>query len=143
MEKTSVKELNTFLKGEYMAVDGYQGYIDKVEDEKIKGELEKIKQDHEKHTERISQQIEKLGGQPIQGVGMMGKMAEMVSGVKNMTKDDTNSILEAAYHGEGQGIKMAEEVIKGDLDEKSNQMISEILDTDREHLDTLESLKNG
>jgi bacterioferritin (cytochrome b1) len=73
MDKTSINELNALLKGEHMAIDGYEKYIQNVNDPNIKGELQKIQQEHKMHAIKISERIQSLGGRPVDGVGVMGK----------------------------------------------------------------------
>lgn len=142
MKNTSINELNALLKGEYMAVDGYERYIRKVEDPNVKNELQKIQQEHKNHAIKIAQRIQDLGGKPAAGVGIAGKTAEVVSAVKDIGLKGTTSILVDAYNGEDKGIKMATEVVKGDLDSQSAAMVKEMLDDDRTHLTTLNSLIN-
>jgi len=139
MNKTTIKELNTLLKGEFMAVDGYGKYIQKLkgEDSNIVQEFQDIQSDHRKHIEKISQRVQDLGGKPVKNTGMMGKMAEMYSSMKNMRKDKIEEVTKLAYEGENKGIKMAKEISKGDLDSGSATLINEILSQDQKHLNTL------
>jgi rubrerythrin len=53
MDKTSINELNALLKGEHMAIDGYEKYIQNVNDPNIKGELQKIQQEHKMHAANV------------------------------------------------------------------------------------------
>lgn len=140
MKRSTINELNAFLKGEHMAIDAYEKYLRKINTPYIKSEFEQIKDDHEHHAVLLSERIELLGGKPARGVGFTGKVAEVMSSVKGIGKTDEKFIIKDAYHGEDLGIEMAEEIIKGDLDEKSNKLIDEILEKDRNHLDTLKSL---
>lgn len=140
MKKSTVNELNAFLKGEHMAIDAYEKYLEKINTPYIKSEFEQIRKDHERHAVLLSERIELIGGKPVNGVGFTGKIAEVMSSVKGIGKTDEKFIIKDAYHGENMGIEMAEEIIKGDLDEKSNKLIGEILEKDRSHLDTLKNL---
>lgn len=140
MKNKSIKELNTFLKGEHMGIDAYEKFINKVDDENIKNQLQDIQKDHRKHAEKIAERIQDLGGKAKNGVGLTGKIAEAASNIKNIGKKDDISILKQAYDGEDLGIKMATEVVKGDLDNDSAKLIRDILSEDRNHLDKLNSL---
>lgn len=138
-----VKELNSLLKGEYMAIEGYERFIQNLEDEEIKTELQRIQKDHKQHAILIAERIQNLGGRPVDGIGIMGEMAQAVDSIKNLPKQkDTRFILHDAYEGEQKGIQMAEEIAKGDLDKESEDLIKKILKEDRKHIKTLEKLLN-
>jgi bacterioferritin len=142
MDKTSVNELNAFLKGEHMAIDSYERYIEKIKDTNIKEELQNIQKDHKLHATIIGERILNLGGHPVNGVGLTGKVAEVASVVKDIGLKGTTAILKEVKNGEDNGIKMAQEIVKGDLDNDSMTMINSILDDDRQHLSMLDNIIN-
>lgn len=134
----SVTELNAFLKGEYMAIDSYEHFIRSASDRNVKDLLQNIQKDHKRHAIDISERIKEIGGDPVTGVGLSGKFAETISSIKHIRHNDDTSILEDALSGETQGIKMADEIVKGDLDFESASLVSKILETDKRHLSMLE-----
>lgn len=141
MDKKVVKELNAYLKGEYMAIKAYDGFMERVKDPDMKEKLYNIQKDHKKHAARVSERISSLGGKPVKGPGFMGKMTD----VKNMIKrnsNDTRFILKDAGRGENRGIQMAEEIVKGDLDPESLKLIKDILNEDRSHIGKLSDFTN-
>jgi bacterioferritin len=140
MNNTNVKELNALLKGEYMAVDAYENYIQTIADSEVRDELQKIQQDHKLHSIMIAERIQSLGGKPVNGIGIAGKVAETINNIKHRGIKDPVNILKNAYDGEDQGIKMATEIVKGDLDSESSELIKDILNGDREHLNSLNNL---
>jgi bacterioferritin len=136
MNKDVVRELNAYLKGEHMAVKAYGHYIERIKDEKMKQELMDIQSDHRQHADKVADRIRQLGGKPAKGPGMMGMMSE----VKNLLKknsDDTQFILKDAGKGEYRGIKMAGEIVKGDLDPESLNLVKSLLEEDRSHVSKL------
>jgi bacterioferritin (cytochrome b1) len=137
--ETSIEELNTYLKGEFMAIDSYQKYIKKLHDPKAKEDMQNILDDHRRHAEMISERIEQLGGKPAKSVGLDGKMGELMNSIKNIPNRSDEDICREACYWEEKGSKMAMETVKGDLDHLSNTMIREIYSTDMNHLDTLRS----
>lgn len=140
---SSVQELNTLLKGEYMAIHGYESYIQNIEDQKIKTQLQEIQKDHKQHAIMIAERIQNMGSRPVEGVGVMGTMAQTIDSLKNLpNQKDTRFILHDAYEGEQKGIQMAEEIAKGDLDKESEKLIKNILKEDRKHLEVLKKLLN-
>jgi bacterioferritin (cytochrome b1) len=137
--QTSIEELNTYLKGEYMAIDSYEKYIKKIHDTQTKAEMQNILEDHKQHAEMISDRIEHLGGKPAKSLGLDGKVGQFMNSIKNIAKRSDEEICREACYWEEKGSKMAMEVVKGDLDHLSNSMISEIYSTDMNHLDKLRS----
>jgi bacterioferritin len=142
MENKSINELNAFLKGEYMAIESYENFIKKANSPNVKAELQRIQQEHKHHAERISERIQNLGGRPVNGLDVKGKIAEAVSTLKNIgNKTDTDIIFEA-YRGEDMGIRIGSETVRGDLDNESMSLIGNIINQDKTHLDTLRNLSN-
>lgn len=140
MENTSIKELNALLKGEHMAIHGYERYMENTNDPNIKSELQKIQIDHKQHAIRLAERIQNLGGRPCSDVGVAGEIGQIMSSIKDFRNRDTKSIVNQAYMGEKNGIKMADELVKGDLDEQSRTLVNDILNVDRTHLSTLDGL---
>jgi rubrerythrin len=132
-------EVKAYLKGEYMAIDSYEQLIQRVQDNQLKSQFQNIQQDHKRHAIKVAQRIQNLGARPVGGVGLTGKISEAISSVKYIGKDD-NFLLHAAFNGEDKGIQMAEEVVKGDLDKHSTELVSDLLNEDRGHLNNLENL---
>lgn len=142
MNNTSINELNTILKGEYMAIQGYENYMEKVQDPNVKSELQRIQIDHKQNSIRIAERIQNLGGRPSSDVGVAGEIGQIFSSLRGMNKKDTKCIINQAYKGERNGIKMANEIVKGDLDPQSMTLINDILEVDKSHLAALDTLIN-
>jgi len=140
MENVVTQELNVLLKGEFMAMESFDKFILHIPDENAKNELKKIQQNHKRHSDQITERIQTLGGKPSKGVGMTGKVAEIISNIKDVTKTDPIFYLQEAYSGEDKGIKMAREIVKGDLDSESMNLVNQILNEDNSHLGTLNGL---
>lgn len=134
-----VKELNAFLKGQYMGIHAYEHYIQKTTDPDIKKLFQYIQQDHKQHAQQVAERIQNLGGTPVDDEGFVGSIQNFFS---QFTIPDTiTGMLEGAIKGEGYyGIQVSEEIVKGDLDPESRQLIEGILDKDREHVRLLQSL---
>lgn len=139
MKDTVVKELNTFLEGNYMAIQTYDKYINHVEDARLKKILQEIQQDHKKHAMVIAERIQNLGGMPAKDAGLKGNMAQMMKNLQGTTKDDP-SIIKDALVGEERGIKMSQELLEGDLDPESLRIVEEVLARDEEHVKMLREL---
>lgn len=142
MENATINELNAFLKGEYMAIDSYNDFIQKAADPKVKAEFQRIQQEHKLHAIQISERIQNLGGRPATGLDIKGKIAEKVSNIKNSRLKNDVDILVQAYDGENMGINIATEIVKGDLDNESMNLIGNIISQDKTHLVDLNDLTN-
>ena len=140
---TVIKELNTILKGEQMAVDSYSRFMEELEDERVKNEFRQIQQDHKDHVERLYRRIQELGGTPDTDTGFAGVMADIKMAVQGLKRDSAEDVLRRAYEGENKGISMVEEIKKGDLDEKSLGIVNSILAEDYDHLNKMASMLSG
>ena len=137
MTNNVTKELNTFLKGNFMAVHAYENYIQHIDDGEMKRVLQIIQQNHKKHAMLIAERIQNLDGVPVEDVGMMGNVAELLSKAKGSTKDP-NSILKDALVGEHRGIEKSKELLNGVLDPESLKVVTHILNADQKHIDLLD-----
>ncbi len=133
---TAIKELNTVLKGELMAAESYEMFISNVDDQRIKEHFERFRADHKEHAELLSERISSLGADPDKGTGIPGMFSQLKLEIETNGKD-SGDVLRRAYYGEDKGVKKAEEIVKGDLDAESADLISNILSKDREHLNTM------
>ena len=139
MSDRVIKELNTFLKGNYMAIHAYDQYIHHIKEIKVKQIFQEIQKDHKQHAMLIAERIQNLEGIPVKDVGFMGKTAELMTTIKGSTSE-IDSILKDALTGEHRGIKKSKELLNGDLDPESLAIVESILNVDQQHVDLLDSL---
>lgn len=139
MRNDVIKELNTFLEGNYMAIHAYEKYIHHIDDVKIKQVFQEIQQNHKQHATMIAERIQNLGGIPVDDVGLMGNIAELLNSLKGSTKDPAH-ILKDALVGEHRGIEKSKELLNDDLDPESLTLVKHILDADEQHVDLLDKL---
>ena len=140
MDKTTVtKELNTVLKGEQMAVEAYEKFISAVDDEKIRESFQQIQLNHKDNAGQLAERIRNLGAIPDYSTGISGVFANMMLGAETNGKNSAD-ILKRAYDGEDKGIAAAEEVVRGDLDDISMELVKNILSRDHNHLKSMLTL---
>ncbi|MBU8908791.1 DUF2383 domain-containing protein [Desertibacillus haloalkaliphilus] len=139
MKNHVVDELNKFLEGNFMAIHAYENYIHHIDDQSVKEILQKLQQEHKHHATMIAERIQDLGGVPVDHVGFGGTIAEFVVNLKGATTDRT-SILKDALVGESRGIKKSKELLNGDLDPQSLELVKNILNNDQQHLELLDQL---
>lgn len=134
-----IKELNAFLKGEYMAIHSYEHYIQKATDPNLKSELQRIQQEHKEHAATTAERIQNLGGKAVDDNGMMLSIREGMLKLKGIP-ETTEDIIKSAIDGQEKGIIMTEKIVRGDLDEESRKIVEANLNEDREHIDQLNKL---
>lgn len=135
-----IETLNDLLQGENMAVDAFNIYIDRVEDENIKKAFQEVQNQHRENMSVLANHIQDLGYEPKEKLGFKGVMADFMINMNLALGKDSSDILNKAIEGEMKGIKMAEEVSRGNLDEESREIVSQVLQDDRSSLAKLQRL---
>ena len=136
----TIKVLNELLQGEYMAVDSFNNFISRLDDEKVINCFKEVQKQHRENIDKLASYIQDMGGQPDENLGVKGKMGEMMLNMELGSKADTNAVIEKAIEGETKGVNMAEKLLRGDLDHKSRDIAGEILEKDRKSIDKLKRL---
>ncbi|MBA3456285.1 MAG: DUF2383 domain-containing protein [Deltaproteobacteria bacterium] len=114
--KSSVEQLNSFLRGEMSAVETYQMALDKVDDiSTARDELLVNLKSHQDRVMMLQEAIIAAGGEPASGSGPWGVFAKVVEGgAKVLGKKAAIAALE---EGEDHGLKD----YKADADELEPQ----------------------
>ena len=106
--KETIKVLNQLLQGEYMALESFNLFISRMDDENIKDELLQIQKEHRNNIETLSNYILDVGGKPEENTGMKGKMGDMMLSNQLGPTSDANEVIEKAIDGETKGINKTE-----------------------------------
>lgn len=138
MDEPNVKTLNELLKGEHMAIQAYETVMPYLKEETRK-QISDMLKDHKQHALELANRITALGGIPEESTGMAGAMSQTKLKIESMVRDE-KSMLRKLYDGEDQGIAAVENIIKGDLDSTSREMVDKILRTDHDHLKKLQQM---
>ena len=139
--KETISSLNQLLQGEYMAIESFNNFISKVEDDNnVKKTFQEIQKQHRQNINILADYIQDLGGRPHENLGMKGTMADMKVSMGLGLKADADEIIKKALEGETRGVNMAEKVLRGNLDNKSRDLAGEILQKDRSSIDKLNGL---
>lgn len=140
MSKDVIKELNAFLKGQYMGIHAYENLIQHEKDMQVRNTLQKIQQDHKLHAALVAERIQNIGGRPVDDEGIIGTVQEIFSKISIANKN-TQEILKSALKGEDlYGIHFSSKMVEGDLDDESNKLIQGIISEDQKHVDELNNL---
>ena len=84
--ETTVKTLNSFLRGEISAIETYRQAIDKVQQPPIRAQLQESLRSHESRV-NVLNRIEQLGGEPAVKSGPWGAFAKLVEGGASLLGD--------------------------------------------------------
>jgi len=141
--KTSFEALNTILKGEHMAIQQYQAYIDTLTDSPLRNHLTAILTDHKEHATRIAYYIQTNGGQVEEGSGFAGLMAEWKTRLSNMKYTEPTEMLERLYDGEDKGLARAVQFSEQYLNSAEKEVLNPIFSDEHDHLKQLQNLREG
>lgn len=136
----TIKSLNELLQGEYMAVDSFNNFISRLEDENAKKTFQEVQKQHRENIDKLASYIQDIEGQPDENLGMKGRMGEMMLNMDLGTEADTNEIIKKSIEGETKGVNMTEKVLRGKLDDRSRDIAGEILEKDRKSIEKLKKL---
>jgi len=139
MKEPNIQTLNEILKGEHMAIEGYQTVLSTIEDQQLKERLNGILEDHKRHAMEITDRIYKLGGNPNGSTGMADLMADMKLKVEGLVSRN-HVMIHELYQGEKHGIEAVKKTIEGDLDADSLRLVEDMIETDTRHLGELEEM---
>ncbi len=123
MNNNDIKELNTALKGEHMAIESFDHFIEDAKDEYTKKSLMDIQQQHQFHAIQLSERIEQLGGDPLNTSGVLGIITEVKHKIAPKKYID-NNMIKSAVQGEEMGIQAYGEIM-ANLSDASNQKLAE------------------
>lgn len=139
MKKDIIDELNTFLKGNFIAIKAYERYMKNIDHPDIKRIFHSIQQNHIKHAEMITKRIEQLHGKPANSPEVIENIIDWMSSLKKETTDLAH-IIKDAKSGEQRGIKKSQQLLEDDLDEESLHLVKRILKKDQEHIEQLSAI---
>lgn len=138
--KETIKVLNELLQGEYMALESFNLFISRVDDDTVANSLMEIQKEHRNNIENLSNYILDIGGKPEENTGMKGKMGEMMLSSQLGDSSDASEVIEKAIEGEIKGINKTEKILRGNLDDRSRTLTGQILENDRQSIDKLRNL---
>lgn len=139
MDNNIENSLNSLLQGEYMAVESFNIFVSKAQNKNYRDVFQDIQKQHRENISLLAEYIQNIGGKPDENLGLKGNMADIKISF-NMYKKDDNFIKNKAIEGETNGINMTEKVLRGNLDDKSRDIVGEILHKDRKSIKRLKEL---
>lgn len=138
--KSSVDQLNSFLRGEMSAVETYQMALDKLDrTSTARDELLANLKSHQDRVMALQDAIVQLGGTPAKSSGPWGSFAKAVEGTAKVLGD--KAAVAALEEGEDHGLKD----YRGERDELTPEcqtIISRLLPMQQQTHDRLSALKH-
>lgn len=142
MNSEDIKNLNSILEGEYIAIKSFDGLIRHADDVNAKNELKKIQKTHKQHASQLSTKIQDLGGNPHRGIGIDGMVSGTISNIKHIGTTDNVSYLKEALQEENLGTKAVNEMLTSNTDLSSDQLLNEIISQHQTNINSLNNLIN-
>lgn len=131
------------LKGEHMAIETYQAYIDSLTDSHLRNHLVAIMTDHKEHASRISYYIQTNGGTVEEGTGLAGFATKWSAKIKSWGDVETQSMLKELYSGEDKGLARAVQLSEDHLGTEEQEVLAPIFSDEHDHLKQLLSLQRN
>jgi len=138
--KSSIDQLNSFLRGEMSAVETYRMAIDKLEkDSTARTELLANLASHEERVSALRDAVRAAGGVPVESSGPWGTFTKAVTGTANVLGD--KAAIAALEEGEDHGVKD----YRDDLDKIDPQyrdlLVNRLMPAQQQTHDRLSALK--
>jgi len=73
----TIHSLNKLLQGEYMAVESFNNFISKLEDENVKQTFKEVQKQHRENIDKLASYIQDIGGRAEENLGMKGIMGDI------------------------------------------------------------------
>src|SRR5690554_3495883 len=124
-----------------MSIKAFNIYISKLKDEGVKRAFQEVQDQHRENIKNLTHYIQDLGGQANENSGFKGTMAEMKISMQSSSHTESSDYIKKAIEGMIKGVNMTENLLRGDLDDPSRQLVGEILENDRGAIEKLRSLK--
>jgi len=139
-KKTSVDQLNSFLRGELSAVETYRIALDKLDKASFASmQLQTVMSSHQQRVDSLRGKIMEMGGKPAESSGAWGVFAKAIEGSAAVLGD--KMAIDALESGEDQGLAdYRQDLTK--LDDNTRQLIvSQLLPKQEETHRTMSTLK--
>lgn len=142
--KTSIEQLNSFLRGELSAVETYEMALDKLdENSPTRIEVEACMQSHKERVQMLREAILAAGGTPAESSGPWGVFAKAVEGGARMLGD--KAAIAALEEGEDHGLEdYRDELDDEDLDVQTRAIVvGQLLPAQQATHDRMSALKKA
>ncbi len=129
--------LQALLNGQSIAIHTYDAFIPEVKDPELKTVFQKIRSGHRKQLDQVTRRIEELGYRPRIKLNPGMKLGELIIDARTRIGIAEEKMVRWALKGEDMGLTTTEEIVKGDLDEVSKELVDFILDDSNHYINEL------
>jgi demethoxyubiquinone hydroxylase (CLK1/Coq7/Cat5 family) len=138
--KTSIDQLNHYLRGEISAVETYRMALEKLDHQSpARADVETCLQSHQSRVTLLQEAVRTAGGTPVEGSGPWGVFAKVVEGGAKLMGD--KATIAALEEGEDHGVKDYKSDLN-DLDDSARSLITARLAPEQQRThDRMSSLK--
>jgi len=138
-KKSSVVQLNSFLRGELSAVETYQMALGKLDHTSTaRDELLVNLKSHQDRVRQLQEAIVAAGGTPAKSSGPWGTFAKAVEGTAKTLGD--KAAVSALEEGEDHGLKDYKSDVN-DVDPSCRQIVGQMISMQQQTHDRLSALK--
>ena len=123
-----------------MSIRAFNVYISKLNDPSVARKFQEIQDQHRENIKQLSHYIHELGGQAEENTGFKGTMAQLKIRMQTSPHIPSSDYIKKAIEGMTKGIAMTEELLRGDLDPSSRELVGQVLERDRNAIQELRSL---
>lgn len=139
MEQENINALDEIHKGACMGVDAINFTIEQVEEEKLKNELEKQKEDYQKIAREIEKIYPKYNNDEPHKTSAINKVMTWSSiEMKTMNDKSSSKISEMLIQGINMGIIEGKKILnKKNINEEVSDIVNKYVTMQEKNLDTL------
>lgn len=141
MREQEIKELNKAIKGEHMAIETFDHFIQDIDNQTIDQTFQKMQEKHKEQELLLAKQVQNMGGNPVNTAGFAGVMAEIknrISPRKYIDQDLIKTIIE----GEELGINALREIRLNLIKFENIELIDQIIKENEAILNELNKIKS-
>jgi demethoxyubiquinone hydroxylase (CLK1/Coq7/Cat5 family) len=138
--KTSVDQLNSFLRGELSAVETYRIALDKLDKASFaRMQLQTVMSSHQQRVDALRGKIMEMGGRPAESSGAWGVFAKAIEGSASVLGDKI--AIDALESGEDHGLADYRQDLKKLDGDARRLIVSQLLPKQEETHRTMSTLK--
>lgn len=139
-EVETLDSLQNMINGVAIAIHTYDTFIPAMKDPETKLIFQDIRSGHRRHLDLLTRRVEELGHRPRIQPNLQMWIAEVIMDARTRVGMAPEKMIRWALKGEDMGLTSAEEVVAGDLDEVSQELVDQILIDSADYVNQLAEL---
>jgi hypothetical protein len=131
--------LTKLLRGENMGINLYEKYLKKLPEGQYKREVQSFRDEHIRHKTRLENIMSTRNMEVSSEIGLQGKMAEVMTSVRLVFKNDPKAVLKEIKKGEEMAAKYSIQYLT-EFSESIKPDIEKIIKEDNERISRLNKI---